>query len=170
MRLNAFLPFLVLPLGLYGACSTGDVVKAPDAGLVDVVTQDARADENEIPCEPRLVLQTICQQCHTKPMKNGAPFPLINRSDIFAPRFGSVVRLMMIEQLESGRMPLSPVTITAEDKETLLTWLKSGAPAIAPRACEPKSEDAGNDADIADAPTEAGLEGDEDAGDAGQDG
>ncbi len=169
MRLSAFLPFLVLPLGVYGACSTGDVVTAPDAGLLDVSVQDARVDENEIPCGPRIVLQAICQECHTRPTKNGAPFPLVNRSDVFAPRAGTVVRLMMIEQLEAGRMPLSPVTINAEDKKTLLEWLESGAPAVSPRRCEPDAEDAGSDAEVTDAGADAAVGDDEDAGDAGPD-
>lgn len=151
LRVGVLLPFLVLPVGVYGACSTDDVVVGPaDAGKPDVVTEPPRMDANEIPCEPRAVLHTICQQCHANPPLNGAPFPLVNRSDLFALRSGSVVRDLMIEEVEAGRMPLAPVTITAADRKTLLDWLKAGAPSVSPRSCEPAGPtDAGSDADAA---------------------
>ncbi|AKU98396.1 hypothetical protein AKJ09_05060 [Labilithrix luteola] len=102
-------------------------------------------DADEIPCEPRHVLETVCQQCHSLPTQNGAPFPLVNRSDVLAERSKSVTRELMIAQLESGRMPLRPVTIEDGDREILLDWLRAGAPSVSPRACttSPNTPDSG---------------------------
>jgi hypothetical protein len=86
-------------------------------------------DSDEIPCEPRRVLQAVCQRCHTRPTAEGAPFALVARSDILP------VREDMIEQLDAGRMPLEPVTISDEDRATLLDWLARGAPRVAPQEC-----------------------------------
>src|SRR5687767_162779 len=61
-------------------------------------------DETDIPCAARYVLQTVCQQCHTQPPANGAPFPLQTRSDVLAEYGGMVIRDDMIEQLEAERM------------------------------------------------------------------
>lgn len=124
------------------ACSTSNGRRLDPA---DATTQEVRDDSDEIPCEPRRVLQTVCQQCHTSPTRNGAPFSLIHRSDVLA------VRRDMIEQLEARRMPLTPVPIDPDDRQLLLDWLKQGAPAVSPRRCE--LSDAGGDADDLDGST-----------------
>jgi hypothetical protein len=124
------------------ACSTTSGTP-PHVEDVDAASAN---DADEIPCEPRRVLETVCQQCHTRPMQNGAPFPLVNLSDILAERSDSVVLELMIAQLESGRMPLSPVTIEDGDREILLSWLRSGAPSVDPQACatSPNTPDSGH--------------------------
>lgn len=100
-------------------------------------------DESEIPCAPRRVLQTVCQRCHMSPMQNGAPFPLVNRSDVVERTYGNrVVRDVMLEEVKAGRMPLRPVEIGIEDKEVLIRWLEDGAPAVPSDTCL----DAGADA------------------------
>lgn len=120
-----------------------------------------RDDSMEIPCEPRRVLVTVCQECHTRPeTKNGAPFPLQWRSDVLATYGGVEIRQLMIEQLSVGRMPLSPVTIDPSDRELLLAWLRDGAMAVEPTACI--------DSGIADAATgmhDGGNDAGEEAGD-----
>jgi mono/diheme cytochrome c family protein len=95
----------------------------------------ATDDPRTIPCEPRRILQTVCQQCHTDPPKNGAPFKLIDRGDILATYKDVVVREDMIAQVESKRMPAVPVTMSDADRATLLEWLKAGAPDVPPREC-----------------------------------
>lgn len=100
-------------------------------------------DADTIPCAPRLALQTVCQQCHTDPPLNGAPFPLIRRSDIVRQTDDGEVRLLMIDQLEVGRMPLWPTTIEYNAREALLDWLHAGAPAEAPHACAARVADGG---------------------------
>lgn len=136
------------------ACSTSSGRRNDPA---DATTQEVREDTDEIPCEPRLALQTICQQCHSLPTKNGAPFSLVRRSDVL------VERKEMIAQLEAKRMPLTPVTIADEDRQVLLDWLKAGAPAVTPRRCEPA--DSGVDSEPSDsaAPTDSCADSRDDA-------
>jgi len=142
-----------------------------------------------IPCAPRRVLETVCQRCHSDPTLNGAPFPLVGRSDIMTKRWGVVVRELMIEELDARRMPLAPVTIEPEDRDVLLAWLRAGAPAATTRVCAASPpEDAGDDAETdagpadgatieswtcndaaVDAPEEAASDADSQA-DAGEDG
>jgi hypothetical protein len=138
---------------LFLACSDDPVGKpAEDAGValpVDSgVDADGPDDENLIPCEPRAVLQTVCQQCHTRPTtKNGAPFPIVRHSDILAVRSGgggATVRDRMIDQLRAGRMPLAPATIEPTQKTMLLTWLEEGAPTVEATDCQTDGGDGGD--------------------------
>ena len=100
-----------------------------DAGVV------AASIVRTLPCEPRRVLETVCQQCHSDPTTNGAPYPLQDLPEIVAVRDGDPVYTLMIAAIEARRMPLTPVTITEADRALLLDWLRRGAPAVTPRAC-----------------------------------
>lgn len=88
-----------------------------------------------LPCEPRRVLEAVCQQCHSDPPKNGAPFALRDLADITDWRDDRQVSTLMIAVLERRRMPLPPVTITDADRDVLLDWLRAGAPGVSPRIC-----------------------------------
>ncbi|HKQ69925.1 MAG TPA: hypothetical protein VJT73_11330 [Polyangiaceae bacterium] len=119
---------VVMTLGMM-ACSGSST---PD--VADVVPIHEGSDR--IPCEPRSILQGVCQKCHTQPLLNGAPFPLIDRSDIVRiQKDGVEVRAAMIAQLETGRMPLTPETIDDVSRGQLLNWLRAGAPAEPPHSC-----------------------------------
>jgi hypothetical protein len=133
------------------ACSSSGVGDSTPRALAG--GQAVREDADEIPCEPRRVLQTVCQQCHSKPPRGGAPFPLVRRSDILATRTGVVVRELMIQQLDARRMPLTPVTIQDGERDVLLAWLRAGAPASAPQDCANDPTADGGDAGDA-APTD----------------
>src|SRR5215470_12403902 len=123
-----------LLLGVLVSCSSSD---PPAAGPPDASQQPIlKVDEDEIPCPPRAVLQTVCQQCHTRPQRNGAPFALINRSDILNVYEGAVIRDLMIQVLDARKMPLAPVTIEDDQRDTLLGWLRSGAPNVPPTTCD----------------------------------
>jgi hypothetical protein len=139
-----------MALACRGKPETHVVYLVPSQDASAQLTGELAQDENDIPCAPRRVLQTICQQCHTKPQKNGAPFPLINRSDVVDNVYGGeVVRELMIENVTAGRMPQQPVTISDEDKATLLDWLNAGAPIDHQENCD--VGDAGADAETEDA-------------------
>ena len=107
-----------------------------DAPIVEV------DDSNLIPCAPRAILQNVCQKCHTKPPQNGAPFPLVTRSNIVRVTSDGQIRELMIQQLETRRMPLAPVTIDDGSRTILLEWLKDGAvPLSEPRSCADEMPD-----------------------------
>lgn len=115
-RLAVFVSFFVL-----AAC--GDAPReAPDAGAARLV----RA--GEIPCEPRAVLEAICQNCHADPPRNGAPFSQMTYQDIDADLDGEPVWARMRRAVEEGRMPLDPYALTGEQQRILLAWLGEGAP------------------------------------------
>ncbi len=95
----------------------------------------------EIPCAPRRVLENVCQQCHTTPRKYGAPFPLITYGDVQAALDGRPVAYWMEASVREGAMPLPPVELASDDRETLLAWLAAGAPARGPGdVCEPPAD------------------------------
>lgn len=112
------------------AILTGLLFACSDSSGTEAASNDA-----DIPCEPRRVLKTVCQQCHSDPPKNGAPFPLVTRTDILAVREDTGVRENMIAQVEAGRMPVAPVTISDGDRAILLDWLREGAPAAPAQDC-----------------------------------
>lgn len=123
------------------ACSSGGGAAAPKPTTHDTtVMLDGADDSAQIPCEPRRVLQTVCQHCHTRPLANGAPFPLEHRSDFDAVYGGIVVREDAIEQLAARRMPLAPITIDDQDRDVLLAWLRAGTPAVPSQTCASLTE------------------------------
>lgn len=118
------------------ACEREPTTRAPAPAVTgSPAVVEPPDDADEIPCTPRRVLVQVCQQCHARPAKNGAPFPLERRSDVFA-LYGDIeIRELMVAELGARRMPLAPVTIENGDRETLLVWLENGAPAAAPSTC-----------------------------------
>ncbi len=130
------------------ACSStpNDPPSAPSGGdaAADAPVVGGVDDSNLIPCAPRRVLQTVCQQCHTQPPQNGAPFPLVTRSNVVRSTADGQIRELMIQQIEAGRMPLNPVTIEAGDRAILLEWLRDGAIALdEPRSCAEEDDPMG---------------------------
>lgn len=103
------------------ACSDG-IPEKRDAGSARLVRT------GEIPCAPRAVLEAVCQNCHTDPPRNGAPFSQQTYQDIDSDLDGEPVYLRMKQAIEEGRMPLDPYTLTDAQRSTLLEWLSQGAP------------------------------------------
>lgn len=148
-----------------GACSSaGDPPVEQDSG-------PEINDSNQIPCGARRTLQMVCQQCHGKPLKEAAPFPIITRADVFKIYQGRVIRLLIAEQLNTRRMPVEPVTMDDVQRQALLDWVNAGAYAVAAQACEVPDEmvDAGADAnptprDAASLDADVNLDADADPG------
>jgi hypothetical protein len=102
----------------------------------------------EIPCDPKRVLETVCQTCHSAPPQNSAPFPLVTYDDthvVNAITNGKPIWHYMLSAVQSGLMPLTPVQINAGDRDALLAWLNAGAPARTPTdMCSVVSADPGD--------------------------
>lgn len=90
------------------------------------------------------VVRAKCQRCHGDPLKNGAPVPFLSVDDFQRPYGGSGSRRYWqaaIDAVEQDIMPyvalnepptslMPPVEpLTAEEKATLLGWLRQGASA-----------------------------------------
>jgi hypothetical protein len=100
------------------------------------------------------VLQRVCQQCHSAPPLNSAPFPLVTYDDTQVVNNGKPIWQYMLVVLQNGTMPLPPVKIDSTDRDTLIRWLNAGAPPrLAPGGCsEPvASVDGGGGAGAVDA-------------------
>ena len=154
--------FLSTVIVVHIGCSSQDSApksdaSVPDSTVVDSGPVDNSTDSDQIPCDARQVLQNVCQRCHVRPPINGAPIALVTRTNMFATYRGAVVKDLMISDLQSGRMPLSPVTIDDASKTTLLTWLQAGAPAVSPTQCLDAGTDAGADATVEDAASDADM-------------
>jgi len=89
-------------------------------------------------CAAYKVINRVCQQCHQNPPVNGAPIPLMTYADTQAhlpASSANAVWMTALGYVSSGFMPFTgdpsvvpPVKpLTAEQKDTLLTWLNQGA-------------------------------------------
>lgn len=87
------------------------------------------------PCAVDDVLEAKCRRCHTRPMRHGAPFPLLTWDDtrLFV-RADAQVYLQLDRVITTGTMPFRipanpPVEpLTADEKWVLLDWVRRGAP------------------------------------------
>jgi hypothetical protein len=82
-----------------------------------------------VPCDANRVLQSVCQQCHTDPPRNSAPFPLVTYQDTQVVLSGNPLWVHMRNAVDNGIMPLPPVMIDPAARDALLRWLYAGAPA-----------------------------------------
>jgi uncharacterized membrane protein len=136
------------------ACESTDSASGDGGSRADASSQSLAQDADTIPCGPRAVLVAVCQQCHSQPPVNDAPFSLVTRSNIVRVGASGEIRRLMIEQLDARRMPLSPVTMDDADRSVLLDWLRAGAPAVYAQSCiDAGAADA--DAGTTDAPATA---------------
>jgi hypothetical protein len=89
-------------------------------------------------CDAYRVINCVCQQCHQDPTLNGAAMPLLtyeNTQTGYPSTTSEAVWKKMQRALTSGFMPYvgGPTAmpkvkpLTAEQKDTVLTWLSEGA-------------------------------------------
>jgi uncharacterized membrane protein len=114
---------------VHAACAAP--AQRADGGETSSPITDAR-----LPCAPGAVLQRVCQRCHGPEPSSGASISFVVYEDVHARINGRPLYAIMAEALERRIMPPETVTLADEDRETLLTWLKAGAPPRAPgEAC-----------------------------------
>ncbi len=129
---------------------------AKSGGTVTVSSQPSGL---QVPCDARRVLQNVCQQCHSNPTRNSAPFPLVTYDDTQVVASGEPLWHYMRIVVQSGVMPLPPVQISATDRQTLSKWLNAGAPAAtAGDTCTPLVDAADGGVEQDAAPGSAGDE------------
>jgi hypothetical protein len=111
-----------------GANAGGDAGEASGGG-------EAGSGRPDFPCDVGRAIEAKCQRCHTDPPRNGAPFPILTWDDTRAPYGLAVVYEAMLVAVESGFMPLTELSLsppvedlTPEEKTTLVSWLRAGAP------------------------------------------
>jgi len=79
------------------------------------------------------VLKHKCRRCHTTPLANSAPFPLLTWDDTRKLRYNRPIWMFIGTAVKSGfmpyRVPLTPPVerLTETEKATLLSWVDAGA-------------------------------------------
>ncbi len=121
-----------------------------DGGGTDTGSDDADGEPaGGIPCDVLDVLQRNCGECHGASPAFGAPMPLADYDDLLVPSVTDPTRKvseMVAERVvaETGRMP--PIeTMSAEDRDLLLSWIEAGAPEDPTADCAP--DPGGDDGD-----------------------
>lgn len=115
--------------------------------------------EGELPCDVDRILSTVCQYCHTRPPRNGAPFSLVTYGDTQVIVDGRPVVSYVAAAVASGRMPLAPMSLTEQERTLLVEWASRGGPR---REGSCTTKDAGAEEDAADAHVDAGAAADAD--------
>lgn len=146
LRSTTLLGLVIMGLAL--ACAEDpEVVRegGPLPGEPGEGGRDGNGDAEPVPfCAAFEVVAAKCQRCHGEPLQFGAPVPFLSVEDFHRP-YGSSSTLeywdVAIDQVESDQMPyvgvnepptsaMPPVeSLTADEKATLLGWLKQGATA-----------------------------------------
>lgn len=139
---------LAMGIGLLGVgCGSSDPEVERRGGplppdMVDGGKGGAPSEPHVTWCEALRVLEAKCQRCHGDPPKNGAPMPLVTYEDTQATWSATQdVHHVMERAVSSDFMPyvelneppaslMPPVEpLDAEEKATLLAWLRAGAKA-----------------------------------------
>jgi hypothetical protein len=153
----------VLLLGLASACADNDTSLErrggplpstdPDlTGAAGMAVEGTAGATGLIPfCDALQVVRAKCQRCHTDPPQNGAPVPFLTYEDFQRPYGGGAFKYWeaAIGMVEKDIMPyvtlnepptslMPPVEpLTAEEKATLLGWLRQGAQPEGGTDCPP---------------------------------
>lgn len=93
-----------------------------------------RAPDSGLPCDVDEVLAKKCRRCHATPARHGAPFALYTWADTQRLRADQPLYRHIARVVQTGFMPYPipanpPVLpLTDAEKQTLLDWVKAGAP------------------------------------------
>ena len=123
--------------GAGGATGTGGRSGAGGAG---------GAGSDGLPCNVQAVYQTHCTSCHAVTPINGAPMPLVTRSNLVAPSFvdaSTTFAQRAVVRMQSTTSPMPPppgTLVSASEIQTVQSWISAGYPA---GTCGPGGVDAG---------------------------
>jgi hypothetical protein len=156
-------------LAAAAACAPQGAGDRPRSGI------DPIRVEGELPCDVEKILANVCQYCHTSPPRNGAPFPLVTYSDTQQRVDGRPIYEYMGIAVGMGRMPLAPMSLTADERAVLVAWSTDGgqrrpdgasctAVDAGPADAREDVKDGACDATPDAGPADAGGDADEDAG------
>jgi hypothetical protein len=81
-----------------------------------------------IPCEVNAIYTQVCQNCHSSPPLNEAPFPLVTLQDM------QDTAIAQYGAISAGSMPKGSA-LEAAQKDLLLDWLMNGALGVPEARC-----------------------------------
>lgn len=90
--------------------------------------------ENQLPCEVRSVLESVCVSCHSSPPSAGAPMALTSRYDFLThwQDTGQTVGERSVDRMKHGGAPMPPSSEPPPAPEALTVieqWVSAGMPA-----------------------------------------
>jgi hypothetical protein len=104
------------------------------------ITKEGAATDGDYPCAVQAIMDDICTNCHSDPIQNGAPFPLVQYSDAFGlyggnggqviyARIASAVGLEGLPEPPRDFMPLGGPPLSSDQRTALLNdWACVCAP------------------------------------------
>ena len=102
--------------------------------LLFIVTSCSSGSEDEVIIKPpvnnnvtyagnvKVIIDSKCLNCHTDPLANGAPMPLLTSANVQ----DAVQNRGLIGQVESGNMPQGGTPLTASQVQTIKDWESGG--------------------------------------------
>jgi hypothetical protein len=95
-----------------------------------------RTSSTPLPAEVDAIFELRCRECHTEPLMQFAPMPLLDWEDVQAPRGGeagaSPIYALIRARINDPMYPMPPVTrppLAEEERATLNAWIADCAPA-----------------------------------------
>ncbi len=82
-----------------------------------------------VPCDVSAVFANVCQNCHSEPPTNDAPFALVSYQNIKSEAAA------IDGAVSTGQMPKAPYSLSVAEKMTLLSWIEAGAHGVPVAAC-----------------------------------
>lgn len=109
----------------FGADECGGTLACVDGECIDPTLADVNWQRNVQP-----IVATKCQTCHTAPLAQGAPFPLITYADTQAIYAGEPIHARMAARVSSPANPMPPngqPQLTDMEITTIVEWSARGA-------------------------------------------
>jgi uncharacterized membrane protein len=122
--------WIKLALSASIACS---MACGDDGATTDVHDAATSQPARELPDDVDAVLEARCRECHTRPTRNFAPFPLETWEDTQdqAPGYDEGVPIYEVMQMrihdESFPMPPGDREMTDADRKVIDDWIAAGA-------------------------------------------
>lgn len=112
MKKLLILPILLL-LFIVASCSSG----SEDEVIIKPPSGDVTYGGNV-----KVIIDSNCLNCHTDPLANGAPMPLLTLANVQ----DAVQSRGLIGRVESGNMPQGGTPLTASQVQTIKDWQTGG--------------------------------------------
>jgi uncharacterized membrane protein len=157
---SAFRPFSVLavhyvrgraPALLLATALLGSACSSTPSSDKNVTSEAGAAGAHDVApvtdpdwCNARSVLEAKCWRCHADPPEHGAPFSLLTYDDTQivnskgSPRFAAIEEAILTDLMPARFIMLDPpvLPLSDDEKQTLLDWCTSGAPAARDARCD----------------------------------
>ncbi len=137
-------PAQVLPCDCEGGGSGTAVCNAEGTEVGECTCEEHLAEGYEVPDAIACAIQRRCSTCHSDPLANGAPMPLVTWEDFHGPSPSQPevpVYIWLADRVgrdDALRMPPpGSRAVSGVERERVLDWVQQGAPPAGPPEPEP---------------------------------